>query len=253
MTTNHRTAVYGLIGKKLGHSFSKTYFTQKFKKENLRGVDYRLFPLEHIDDFKKLILQEEGLDGLNVTIPYKEAIIPFLDELDRTAQSVGAVNTIRFEEGKLIGHNTDVIGFEQSLLPFLEGKNPLRLKAMILGTGGASKAVCYVLNELGIPFIMVSRTKAKGDLTYAEITKELVDAYPLIINTTPLGMSPEVSTCPDIPYDDLNKNNLLYDLVYNPEKTLFLSRGLNNGAKVRNGLSMLELQAEAAWDIWTNY
>ncbi|MEM9820997.1 MAG: shikimate dehydrogenase [Bacteroidota bacterium] len=242
------TALYGLIGYPLSHSFSKRYFSQKFEKEGIEGHDYDLFPLTQIDQLPNLIVQYPNLKGLNVTIPYKELVFDYLDEVDEAAAEVGAVNTIKISDGRLKGYNTDVYGFEQSLVKWLK---PLPAKAMILGTGGAAKAVAYVLRRLGIDFLKISRGN-KGDLTYGALNVQHLADYPLVINTTPLGMSPQIDTCPDLPYFHLAESNVLYDLVYNPEKTLFLKRGQEQNCQVKNGLEMLYLQAEKAWEIWNS-
>ena len=256
----------GLIGYPLSHSFSKKYFADKFEKEGIKGWNYELFPIEDIEFLNGLVQEYTELRGLNVTIPYKEQVIPYLDELDEAAAAIGAVNTIRFEHGKLIGFNTDAYGFEKSLLEFLSGStNEQQIilnneektslvtnrKALVFGTGGAAKAVKFVLEDLGIAYLVVSRRKGKADLTYDELTADHVQSHSLIINTTPLGMSPHVNTCPAIPYEALTNENFLYDLVYNPEKTLFLKRGLERGASILNGYNMLVYQAEKAWEIWT--
>ncbi len=237
----------GLIGQDLSYSFSKNYFSKKFKKENIDGYEYELYPLDDISQLIKLIGTHTELVGLNVTIPYKRKIIKFLDDWSEEAKSVGAVNTIKFENGDLIGYNTDVYGFEISLINFLKNKKP---SALVLGTGGASRAIKYVLKKNGIQYKLVSRNPLKGDLIYEQITTELIFNHKLIINTTPLGTSPNMEQCPQIPYENLTNNHFLYDLVYNPEKSLFLQRGEKKGANIKNGLEMLELQAEKAWEIW---
>lgn len=237
---------YGLIGFPLGHSFSKRYFTEKFARENL-AADYNLFELETVEMFPNF-LKDNDLSGLNVTIPYKQSVIPFLNELDETAREVRAVNTIKFcKNGSLKGFNTDVIGFEQSLLPLLKSHHT---RALVFGTGGASKAVAFVLKKLGIEFSFVSRTKLVGGFTYSEMTPELIASHFLLINTTPLGMFPKIEAKPEIPYNSLTANHLLYDLVYNPAKTVFLFEGEKRGATVQNGLPMLQAQAEAAYRVW---
>jgi shikimate dehydrogenase len=243
--------LYGLIGYPLGHSFSVPYFTEKFSKEGI-DAQYRNFPLEKITDFETLVKNEPGLAGLNVTVPYKQAIIPYLDALDRTARSVRAVNTIFFCRRErrltLLGYNTDVTGFERSLKEHLQ---PHHRKALVLGTGGSSKAVVYVLDRMGIGCMMVSRKGREGVLSYKELDPEIVSKHPLIINTTPLGMHPDVEAFPEIPYQAVTSRHLLFDLVYNPSKTEFLSRGEAHRAKVVNGYDMLVYQAEASWEIWT--
>ena len=242
--------LFGLIGFPLGHSFSASYFNRRFKEEGIDAV-YRNFPLKEVSDFGKLLDGEPELAGLNVTVPYKQAIIPFLDHLNDTAKTVQAVNTITFNRSgghiSLQGDNTDVVGFRRSLLEHLL---PGQREALVLGTGGASKAVRYVLEQLGISYTLVSRTPGSQRVTYRELDEERVARSTLIINTTPLGMHPAVDACPDIPYHALGSGHLLYDLVYNPEKTTFLSRGEANGASIVNGYDMLIYQAEASWDIW---
>ena len=242
--------LYGLIGYPLEHSFSKRYFTEKFAREGIAGHAYELFPIPDIGDLPRLVTAHPNLRGLNVTIPYKEAVLSFLDELDSGARAVGAVNTIRIREGRLQGFNTDVYGFEVSLRRFLAAAAAPPGSALVLGTGGASKAVRFVLDRLSIPYLVVSRDRRRADLDYAALDKTTLVAHPLIINTTPLGMAPHADTCPDLPYGALTEKHLLYDLVYNPEKTLFLAAGEKRGAATKNGLEMLFLQAEQAWALW---
>ena len=238
---------YGLIGYPLSHSFSKGYFTEKFKKEGIKNAAYETYPLEKISDFTTLLQNNPELVGLNVTIPYKEAIIPYLDELSEEAKKIGAVNTIKIINGKKIGYNSDVVGFEKSLIQHLK---PTHNKALVLGTGGAAKAVWFVLKKLNIPYLKVSRTASENIIAYDTISIDLVKKYPLIINTTPLGMSPKLESKPDIPYQALTKNHFLYDLVYNPQTTLFLEMGQKMGATIQNGLPMLHGQAERSWELW---
>lgn len=237
---------FGLIGYPLSHSFSKKYFSKKFKNENLTDAEYNLYPLESIDEFLNLT-QQINLTGLNVTIPYKEKVIPYLDEIEEEAKSIGAVNTIKFSNKKTIGYNTDAFGFEQSLLPLLKKQHT---KALILGTGGASKAVVYVLNKLGISTQYVSRNSSANCIAYRELTDEIMNQYKLIVNCTPLGMYPEIEKKPDIPYQMINSEYLLYDLIYNPEESAFLKEGRMRGAQTKNGLEMLYLQAQRSWEIW---
>lgn len=236
---------YGLIGYPLGHSFSKAYFTEKF---NNVGIDAQYLNLEipDIDQFKEVIATNE-LSGLNVTIPYKQQVIPFLDKLSEAAQQIGAVNTIQFSSGKLIGHNTDYVGFRDSLKPLLR---PHHTKALVLGTGGSSKAVVYALQQMGIDVLQVSRKPSVGQVTYADINEQILAEHTLLVNTTPLGMSPNVNEAPDLPYQYINHTHLFFDLVYNPAETLFLQKAKAQGATVKNGLEMLQLQAEAAYAIW---
>ncbi|HIZ90611.1 MAG TPA: shikimate dehydrogenase [Candidatus Bacteroides merdavium] len=243
---------YGLIGYPLKHSFSIGYFNEKFQAENI-DAEYVNFEIPRIEDFMEVIEENPNLCGLNVTIPYKEQVIPYLDELDKDTAKIGAVNVIKIirpSKGKikLVGYNSDIIGFTQSIEPLLQ---PHHTKALILGTGGASKAVYHGLANLGIRSTFVSRTKKSDNiLTYSELTPEIMQEHTVIVNTTPLGMYPKVDFCPDIPYDQLTTNHLLYDLLYNPSETLFMKKGMERGATVKNGLEMLLLQAFAAWEIW---
>lgn len=238
---------YGLIGYPLSHSFSKGYFAEKFLKENITDANYDVFPLEKIEDFTALYQNKENLIGLNVTIPYKQQVIPFLDELDETSANIGAVNTVKFTQGKRIGYNTDAYGFEMSLKPMLQSHHT---NALILGTGGASKAVEYVLKKLGISFQYVSRNKSDNTISYEQLDEFIIHNSKLIINSTPIGMYPNVDVAPNIPYNAISEKHLLYDLVYNPEETLFLKKGKEKGAQTKNGLEMLYLQAERSWEIW---
>jgi shikimate dehydrogenase len=242
--------IFGLIGKKLTHSFSKKYFTEKFERENIREVVYELFELPNIDDLPQLIEEQENLKGLNVTIPYKLEVLPFLYEIDPAAERIGAVNVIKIQENKkLKGYNSDYYGFKLSVEKFLAGNT--NVKALILGTGGASKAVKVALEDLDIPYLYVSRHSEKPNiLTYKQLDEDIFLSHQLIINTTPLGMYPLIETCPEIPYHLLGENHYLYDLVYNPENTLFVQKGTEKGAKTINGLEMLYLQAEKSWEIW---
>jgi shikimate dehydrogenase len=240
-------AQFGIIGYPLAHSFSPAYFKKKFTELHIDAT-YKPHPIGGIDEFPMLLNSHPDIEGLNVTIPYKEAIIPFLDETDSVVREVGAVNCISIRDGRKKGYNTDVAGFEQSLIPILTAQHTL---ALILGTGGSSKAVAYVLKQLGIPFQKVSRDKQEGMLTYNELTEDIVAHHKLIINTTPTGQYPDVHNAPDIPYDGIAAHHLLYDLIYNPEETLFLQRGREKGATIKNGFEMLQLQAEASWQIWT--
>lgn len=245
----------GLIGYPLSHSFSEKYFAEKFGKEGIKGWSYSNYPIEDVGKLLPLVGETPGLSGLNVTIPYKEQVLALLDEIDTEASEVGAVNTIRItrhgDELRLIGHNTDVYGFRESLIPLLEAHHK---NALVLGTGGASKAVAFVLEELGIEYQFVSRTWKKGRLEYKDLCLSVIRNNTLIINTTPLGTWPDVDSFPDIPFDLLDDTYLLYDLVYNPPETAFLRLGKEKGARIKNGLEMLELQAERSWEIWTgNY
>ncbi len=242
---------YGLLGYPLGHSFSRNYFNQKFEAERI-DAEYLNFEIPEIKEIKNVIKENPELNGLNVTIPYKEQVIPYLDDLDEDARLIGAVNVIKFSKGlfgkvKLKGYNSDIIGFKQSIEPLLKEHHR---KALILGTGGASKAVFQGLKQLGVASTFVSRKAKEYCITYEEITPKVMEQYTVIVNTTPLGMYPNVNACPDIPYDLLTSDHLLYDLLYNPDETLFMRKGKEKGAVVKNGLEMLLLQAFAAWEIW---
>ncbi|UTA67433.1 shikimate dehydrogenase [Emticicia sp. 21SJ11W-3] len=243
--------IYGLIGYPLGHSFSKKYFTGKFEQLGLADSHaYELFELPEIEQFPQIISNSPGLKGLNVTIPHKQAVMPFLDGLDASALKVGAVNVIKIAaDGKLIGFNSDYYGFKTSLEEFIPANSAL--KALVLGNGGAAKAVIAALNDLSIPFRIVSRTKTDDTISYDDLKSE-IDNYQLIINCSPVGTYPKSEVCPDIPYERLTANHYLYDLVYNPVQTLFLQKGEEQGAKTHNGLEMLHLQAEKAWEIWNS-
>ncbi|MBI1781361.1 MAG: shikimate dehydrogenase [Sphingobacteriales bacterium] len=239
--------VYGLIGYPLSHSFSKKYFTEKFQREAVTDCVYENFPLENIELLTTLLKNPE-LKGLNVTIPYKEQVISFLNEQNDVVKATGACNCIKIDNGRLKGFNTDVVGFENSLKKFLQ---PYHNKALIFGTGGAAKAVEYVLQKLHIDYLFVSRKKGTDKtISYHELKVEILQQRLLLINTTPLGMYPKVNDCPDIAYDYLTPQHHLYDLVYNPAKTLFLQKGEAKGATVQNGYEMLILQAEESWRIW---
>jgi len=240
----HKMTKYGLIGYPLSHSFSPGYFAKKFKNEGIEGTEYDLYPLEKINEVQPLL--DGRLKGINVTIPYKEQVIPFLDELSAEAQEIGAVNTIKITKGKRVGYNTDVYGFRESLRPFLN--KDIHKKALILGNGGASLAVKFALKSLEIDFISAS-TSGRG-IAYGQINQSTLADCKIIVNTTPLGMSPKQDTYPKIPYQHLGLNHILFDLVYNPEKTLFLKQGEAYGAAIKNGLEMLHLQAEKSWEIW---
>ena len=242
---------YGLLGYPLGHSFSRNYFNQKFEAERI-DAEYLNFEIPEIKEIKNVIKENPELNGLNVTIPYKEQVIPYLDDLDEDARLIGAVNVIKFSKGlfgkvKLKGYNSDIIGFKQSIEPLLKEHHR---KALILGTGGASKAVFQGLKQLGVASTFVSRKAKEYCITYEEITPKVMEQYTVIVNTTPLGMFPNVDNCPPIPYDLLTPDHLLYDVIYNPDETLFMKKGKEKGATVKNGLEMLLLQAMAAWEIW---
>lgn len=238
---------YGLIGRSISYSFSPGYFTEKFKALGLTDHVYQIFDLASISEFPDLLELDNELCGLNVTIPYKETIIPYLDEIDPVAATIGAANTICFREGNTIGYNTDVIGFEQSLKSQLI---PTDTKALILGTGGAAKAIRYVLENLNIRTNTVSRKAGNQKLTYQELDAALIRDHSLIINCTPLGTYPDVEAKPPIPYEGLTSQHFLFDLIYTPEKTAFLQAGEAAGARLSNGYAMLVGQAEASWDLW---
>ena len=242
---------FGLIGYPLGHSFSKNYFNEKFANEDIDAV-YMNFEIPSINDLPQVIAENPELKGLNVTIPYKEKVISYLDELDKDAREIGAINVIKVirqkdSDPKLVGYNSDVIGFTKSIEPLLE---PHHKKALILGTGGASKAVFHGLKQLGVEGTFVSRHERPNMFTYEELTAEVMDEYSVIVNTTPVGMYPHTDECPDIPYQYLTPNHLLYDLLYNPDVTLFMKKGEEKGATTKNGLETLLLQSFTAWDLW---
>lgn len=244
--------LYGLLGYPLSHSFSKGYFTEKFRKESIDAV-YENFALPSIEELPELIAYTPFLAGFNVTIPYKQAVIPYLDSLDPVASAVGAVNVVRIlrsSELRLVGYNTDVIGFRESIRPLVETMGREPLKALVLGTGGASKAIVHGLSQLGIESLLVSRQTSLGQLSYEQLKPAYYKEYRIIVNTTPLGMSPKIDACPPLDYSLIGPEHVLFDAVYNPEKTLFLQKGEIQGSKIKNGLEMLHLQAEAAWDIW---
>lgn len=245
--------MYGLIGYPLGHSFSKEYFSRKFMELGI-NEEYELFPISSINQIGELMNSAElDIEGLNVTIPYKEKIIEHLSDIDSDALCIGAVNVVKVVRNKgipsLIGFNTDWKGFLLSLSPLLENRHDIT-DALILGTGGAAKAVAFALSKLGIKFKLVSRNPKKGDLTYSMLDKAILSHHLLVINTTPLGTFPDISSCPDIPYNHLTPNHICFDLVYNPSVTEFMKRSEDNGAKVKNGLEMLYNQADLAWQIW---
>lgn len=242
---------YGLIGYPLGHSFSKNFFNEKFHSENIEA-EYVNFEIPTINEFLKVIATNPTLSGLNVTSPYKEKVISYLDEVDKDAAAIGAVNVIKFDRNKgklkLVGYNSDVIGFSRSIEPLLESYHT---KALILGTGGASKAINYSLKKLGLSTLFVSRNRQNEyTVTYKDLTPELMDEYKVIVNCTPVGMYPKADMCPEIPYELLTPRHLLYDLLYNPDTTLFMKKGSEQGAVVKNGLEMLLLQAFGSWEIW---
>lgn len=241
---------FALVGRNISYSFSRKYFAEKFAKEQIANCEYINFDIPTIEGLPTLIRSTPTLAGMNVTIPYKEAILPLLDEQDDALIAIKACNTIKLlPSGKLKGYNTDYIGFRDSLVPYLK---PHHHSALILGTGGASKAVAFALSQLGIPFQLVSRESSATAISYDELTKELIESHSLIINTTPLGTFPKTEAFPAIPYQWITSRHLLYDLIYNPERTTFLCKGAAQGATILNGYPMLVLQAEAAWKIWNN-
>lgn len=243
--------VFGLIGYPLGHSFSKQYFTEKFEKEGLTDCFFESFPIPTIAEFPDLLAANPQLKGLGVTIPYKEQVLQFVDELTDEVKEIGATNSIKITGGKLVAYNTDIIGFKESFCKLLK---PNHTKALILGSGGASKAVQYVLNKLGIDFLVVTRKSLSDEFSihYDDIDQKIITAYTIIINCTPVGMSPNEKEAPPIPYHLLSAQHYLYDLVYKPAKTLFLKKGEEKGAITQNGYEMLLLQAEASWKIWNS-
>ncbi len=239
---------FGLLGKDIGHSFSAGYFTARFAKDGATDCTYENFDLPNIEQFPTFIKENPDLSGLNVTIPYKEQVIPFLDSLSRKATQIGAVNVIRFtKNGKLKGYNSDYYGFEKSLQPLLQSHHQ---KALILGTGGASKAVAYALQRLGILYAFVSRIPSANTVAYEYLNETTFDNYQIVINCTPLGTSPNVEEYPPIPYQFLTDKHIAFDLIYNPELTLFLKKAKEKGATTKNGMDMLIYQAEKAWKIW---
>jgi shikimate dehydrogenase len=241
--------LFGLIGYPLSHSFSKKYFTEKFEVEGITDSRYELYSLSSIDEFSSLLSTNPALQGLNITIPYKKQVVQFL-HASEIPEGLPACNCIKIDNGKLIGYNTDTIGFEKSLLPLLQSHHN---KALVLGNGGAAEAVVFVLKKNKIDFKVVSRKIHAGSaLTYDEIDKSMIEQNTVIINTTPLGMYPNLNECPDIPYQFISDKHLLYDLVYNPAKTLFLQKGEEKGAVIKNGEQMLVLQAEESWKIWNS-
>lgn len=242
---------FGLIGLTVSHSFSKNYFDEKFFREGLRDYHYDLYELKNIEDIKQLLSENPEMCGLNVTIPYKEQVIKYLNEIDEAAKQIGAVNVIKIKEGKLSGYNTDSSAFKETLKKWFP--NPKGSSALILGTGGSSKAVQQALKELKINFKLVSRDKNKADYSYEELkNNDAIKSSNLIINTTPLGMSPKTAEYPPIKYEQLTADHFVYDLIYNPARTQFLQKAEMRGAHIKNGLEMLHVQAEKAWAIWNS-
>tara|TARA_R110002126_G_scaffold112105_1_gene250168 strand:+ start:29199 stop:29954 length:756 start_codon:yes stop_codon:yes gene_type:complete len=251
MTEEEKNKLFGLLGKNISYSFSRGYFSEKFKDLKLDKYSYVNFDLQNIKDFPSIIDDNQNLKGINVTIPYKVDIIPFLNKLDKTAAEIGAVNTIKFtKRGNLKGYNSDVVGFENSIIPLLKKQHK---KALILGTGGAAKAIAYALKRNHIKYKFVSRKpEGKKEISYNSLTQKLIEKHTIIINSTPLGTSPDTEKCPNIPYQFITSNHILYDLIYNPAITTFLAKGKEKGATIKNGLEMLQLQAEESWRIWND-
>lgn len=241
--------LFGLIGYPLSHSFSQKYFTEKFEKERISDCTYLNFPISSIQQLGSLLSENPGLEGLNITIPYKEKIIPYLNEMSDVVKEIGACNCIKIGNGKLAGFNTDVIGFEKS---FIKNLKPWHKQALVLGTGGASKAVQYVLSRLQIPYKIVSRKPGGNEIAYDQVNESNIGQYKVIINTTPLGMQPHIESYPSLPYSAIGKQHYLYDLIYNPAKTFFLELGEKQGAMIQNGYDMLIYQAEESWKIWNS-
>lgn len=242
---------FGIIGKEISYSFSRKYFLEKFKNLGFDNYQYYNFDIPEIEEFPFLLYhREDEFRGLNVTIPYKESIIKYLDEVESEAQKIGAVNTIKVtDDNRLIGYNTDVYGFQKSIIPLMKSHHK---KALILGTGGASKAIAYVFNKLNIAHKFVSRREIENMLTYEMLDAEIMDEYSIIVNCTPIGTHPNVEDAPAIPYQYLTEKHLLFDLIYNPSETKFLQEGKKHGASIKSGLEMLELQAEKSWEIWNS-
>lgn len=239
---------FGLIGYPLGHSFSKKYFSEKFEKEQIEDCQYELYEISQVGELKKILQDNPELEGINVTIPYKQDVIGMMDDLDEACAEIGAVNCIQLKNGRLKGYNTDYIGFRDSLINWL-GKVP---NALVLGTGGASKAVKQAFRDLGVEFLAVSRTAGENVITYADLGADpsILQQYKLIVNTTPLGTYPEVEGMPAIPIEQLGPDHFIYDLVYNPSETSLMKAGISRGGSAKNGMEMLVLQAEAAWQLW---
>ncbi|TAH08757.1 MAG: shikimate dehydrogenase [Sphingobacteriia bacterium] len=240
---------YGLIGFPLTHSFSQQYFTQKFFDLGINDAEYFTFSIPAINDLNEIIATHPNLCGFNITIPYKKKVLPFLTQASETVKALGACNCVNVKNGELFGYNTDVIGFEKSLQPFLK---PHHQKALILGTGGAAAAVAYVLGKLNIEFQFVSRESSELNLSYEQLNAGIINDHTLIVNTSPVGQYPDINDAPALPYDCMNAQHHLFDLIYNPSETLFLQQGKSKGATIQNGFEMLVLQAEASWDIWND-
>ncbi|MGS0527467.1 shikimate dehydrogenase family protein [Zobellia nedashkovskayae] len=238
---------FGLVGKDISYSFSRGYFTKKFSDLGLDTYSYENFDFQAIEEITDVLKNNTDIKGMNVTIPYKQEVMPFLSELDPEAEKIGAVNTIQFTENGLKGFNTDAYGFKNAMAPFLK---PHHKKALILGTGGASKAVAYVLGEMGISYIFVSRSPGDNKISYDQVTENVLKEHTILVNCTPLGTHPNIEERPTLPYEFLNDKHFLFDLIYNPEKSAFLTAGEAKGAQISNGLRMLELQADRSWQIW---
>jgi shikimate dehydrogenase len=238
---------YGLIGRTLKHSFSKTYFTAKFEKAGITDAVYESFELKSMEEFPGLFTAYPDLKGLNVTIPYKEEVLTYLTDCNAVVKAIGACNCIKVDGENRVGYNTDVVGFRQSLEPKLKSHHQ---KALVLGTGGAAKAIWYVMEELGIAYKKVSRNRGEATISYEDITADIFEEYLLVINTTPLGMYPDLNAAPVLPYEAIGAKHFLFDLIYNPEKTVFLQEGEKRGAQISNGYEMLIGQAEESWRIW---
>jgi shikimate dehydrogenase len=239
--------LFGLLGYPLTHSFSQKYFTEKFEQLGIENASYENFSIPDIQELTTILESKKGLEGFNITIPYKRAVIDFLDEFSGPVKKMGACNCVKITDGKLKGFNTDIVGFQKSLQPFLK---PIHQKALILGTGGASAAVEYVFQQLNISYQFVSRNASEDAISYQDLTKDMLDSHQLIINTTPLGMYPNVEACPEIPFQFITEQHHLFDLIYNPIETKFLKLGKQKGASIQNGYEMLILQAEESWRIW---
>jgi len=242
---------FGLLGKNISYSFSRNYFSEKFIEFGLKDYKYYNFDIPEIEEFPFLLYhREDEFRGMNVTIPYKESVIRYLDEVDAEAQKIGAVNTIKVtDDNKLVGYNTDVYGFQKSIEPLLKSHHA---KALILGTGGASKAIAYALKKMNIDFKFVSRKVSEDMFLYSQLNQQIIEEYSIIINCTPLGTHPNVDEAPNIPYKFITKKHLLFDLIYNPSETKFLKEGKQQGANIKNGFQMLQLQAEKSWEIWNS-
>ena len=241
---------YGLIGKSLSHSFSAKYFNDKFEKEGITDCSFELFELDSIEQVRDLVKNNPNLKGFSVTIPYKEAILPYLDELNVVVEDIQACNCVKVVDGKLIGYNTDIDGFMSSFLAIMEMHHD---KAIVLGNGGAAKAVIHSLEQWSLdPLVVARNPKNENEITFDKLTEEIINEHKIIVNTTPVGMYPDVDECPDIPYSGIDRFHLVYDLIYNPEKTLFLQKAEAQDATIKNGMEMLEQQAETAWIIWNS-